>query len=139
MTPLARVFSTAPPGGFGSAGGLRRRRLSPFRRIAAPAALLLLCLPALLSASGATAWEMNSFTDFLKGRFNGVSLSRDGRLTLGPKLDPLFASDQPVVWRIDEGPDGTLYAATGNRGRVYKIDRSGQASVLLLDRQYRAC
>ena len=81
-------------------------------------------------ASGTTAWEMSSYADFIRGNFDGISLSRDGRITLGPKIDPIFTSDQPVVWAAAEAPDGTLYAATGNRGRVYKIDRSGKSSLL---------
>jgi hypothetical protein len=81
-------------------------------------------------ASGTTAWEMNSWADFIRGKFDGISLSRDGRITLGPKIDPFFTSDQPVVWAAAEGPDGAIYAATGNRGRVYKIDRAGKSSLL---------
>ncbi|MGA7234619.1 MAG: hypothetical protein WBY44_02995 [Bryobacteraceae bacterium] len=81
-------------------------------------------------ASGTTAWEMSSYADFIRGKFDGISLSRDGRITLGPKIDPVFTSDQPVVWAAAEGPDGAIYAATGNRGRVYKIDRAGKSSLL---------
>jgi hypothetical protein len=83
-----------------------------------------------LSASSTTAWELNSYADFIRGRFDGVSLSRDGRLTLAPKLDTLFSSDQPVVWSVAQGPDGTLYAATGHRGRVYRIEASGKSSLV---------
>ncbi len=81
-------------------------------------------------ASGTTAWEMSSYADFIRGKFDGISLSRDGRLTLGPKIDTVFTSDQPVVWAAAEAPDGAIYAATGNRGRVYKIDRAGKSSLL---------
>jgi sugar lactone lactonase YvrE len=81
-------------------------------------------------ASGTTTWEMNSYSDFIRGRFSGISLGRDGRVTLAPKVDPVFASDQPAIWSIARGPDGTLYAATGNRGRVYKIDSAGKSTLL---------
>jgi hypothetical protein len=91
------------------------------------AAALLAALPAY--GSGATAWEMSTYADFIRGKFDGISLSRDGRITLGPKIDPLFTSGQPVVWAAAEGPDGTVYAATGNRGRIYKIDRSGTGTL----------
>ncbi|HEX3877463.1 MAG TPA: hypothetical protein VHW24_10785 [Bryobacteraceae bacterium] len=89
-----------------------------------------LILAASAFASGTTAWEMSSYADFIKGKFDGISLSRDGRVTLGPKMDPVFVSDQPVVWAVAEGPDGSLYAATGNRGRIYKVDRAGKATLL---------
>ena len=81
-------------------------------------------------ASGTTVWEMNSYADFVRGRFQGISLSRDGRLSLAPKLDTVFSSDQPVIWSVAQGPDGSLYAATGHRGRVYRIDRAGKSTLL---------
>src|SRR5271155_3118319 len=97
------------------------------RALVSIVALLLLAAPAF--PSGSTAWEMTSYADFVRGHFDGISLSRDGRLTLGPKLDTVFTSDQPVIWSVAEAPDGSLYAATGNRGRVYKIDRAGKSSL----------
>ncbi len=68
---------------------------------------------------------MTSFSDFVKGKFDGVSLGRDGRLSLAPKLDTLFTSEQPVIWSVASGPDGALYAATGHRGRVFRIEQNG--------------
>ena len=89
--------------------------------------------PAVFS-SGTTAWEMNSYQDFVRGRFDGVSLSREGRLSLAPKVETVFTSDQPVIWAVAQGPDRTLYAATGHRGRVYRIDKSGKV-IAALDRR----
>ena len=37
---------------------------------------------------------MNSYQDFIRGRFEGLSLTRDGRMTVAPKMDTLFSSDQ---------------------------------------------
>jgi hypothetical protein len=99
------------------------------RFLARAAALAAIAVPASF-ASQTAAWEMNSYGDFIRGRFSGVSLSRDGRLSIAPKLDTVFSSDQPVVWGVAQGPDGSLYAATGHRGRVYRIDRTGKASLL---------
>jgi hypothetical protein len=81
-------------------------------------------------ASATTAWEMTSYADFIRGQFQGVSLSRDGRLTLAPKVDTLFSSGQAVVWSVAEGANGVLYVATGHRGRVYQVDPSGASSLL---------
>ena len=77
---------------------------------------------------------MTSYADFVRGRFDGVSLSREGRLSLAPKVETVFTSDQPVIWSVAQAPDGTLYAATGHRGRVYRIDRAGKI-VAALDRR----
>ncbi|MBX5494641.1 MAG: hypothetical protein IRZ15_04845 [Bryobacteraceae bacterium] len=89
----------------------------------------LALLPALHAAS-TTTWELNSYEDFLRGKFSGVSLSRSGRLTLAPQLETLFASDQAAVWCIAKAADATLYLGTGHRGRIYKVDPSGKASLL---------
>jgi hypothetical protein len=59
-----------------------------------------------------------------------VSLSREGRLSLSPKVDTLFSGDQPVIWAMAQGPDGVLYAATGHRGRLYRIEGEGKSTLL---------
>jgi hypothetical protein len=83
-----------------------------------------------LNAATSTTWEMNSYQDFVKGRFSGVALDQDGRLTLAPSLDTLFSSGQPVIWSVVKGLDGSYYAGTGHRGRVYKIGADGKSSLL---------
>src|SRR5260370_38413370 len=103
------------------------------RRYALPAgALAALCaaLVPVVFASGTVAWEMNSYGDFVRGRFEGISLSREGRLSLAPKIDTIFSSDHPVIWSVAQAPDGTLYAATGHRGRIYRIDAAGKSTLL---------
>src|SRR6185295_7752889 len=107
-------------------GGSKRMR----RRKRTRPVLALLFSGAALHASSTTAWEMNTYQDFIRGRFQGVSLSRDGRLMLAPKVETFFSSDQPVVWGIAESPDGSLYVATGHRGRLFRVDPSGKATVI---------
>lgn len=92
--------------------------------------LIALALSTCLWGSATTAWEMNTYQDFIRGRFQGVSLNRDGRLTLAPKMETVFSSDQPIVWSIAQAPDGSLYAGTGHRGRLFRVDRSGSSSLL---------
>lgn len=104
------------------------KRARPFRRLLGAAALL--AFTPSLYPSGTTAWEMNSYADFVRGRFESMSLSREGRLSLAPKIDNVFSSDQSVIWSVAQSSDGTLYAATGHRGRVYRIDPAGKSSLL---------
>ena len=73
---------------------------------------------------------MNSYQDFIRGRFQGISLTRDGQLTVAPKIDTLFTSDQPIVWSLAQSRDGAIYAATGHRGRLYEIDKAGKSRLL---------
>ncbi len=89
-------------------------------------ALALCCIaPAWLPAATTTTWEMNSYQDFLKGHFAGTALDRDGKLRLAPKLETLFSSGQPAIWSVVQAPDGSFYAGTGHRGRVYHVTASG--------------
>jgi hypothetical protein len=92
--------------------------------------LLALVLIAPTFAATTTTWEMTGYQDFLRGRLNGLSLTRDGRLILGPKLDTVFTSDQPQIWSLAQAADGSLYVGTGNRGRLYKIDPAGKSSLV---------
>ena len=94
--------------------------------------LLLLPLTAalLLRASSPAAWELSTFADFIKGTFDGVSLGRDGKLSIAPTLTTLFASGQQAIWTVATAPDGAIYAATGHRGRVFRVEPSGASSLL---------
>ena len=99
-------------------------------RVLGAAMAMLMAGAGALPASSPAFWEMTSYQDFIKGKFDAISLSRDGRLSLAPKLDTVFASGQPVIWSIAQAADGTIYAGTGHRGRVYKVTPSGQSSIL---------
>jgi hypothetical protein len=92
--------------------------------------VMLAVFARLACAATTTTWEMNGYQDFLRGRLSGLSLTRDGKLTLGPKLDTIFTSDQPEIWTVAKAPDGALYLGTGNGGRLYKIDASGKSSLV---------
>src|SRR6476660_9514637 len=91
---------------------------------------LLAFTAAVLNASSTATREMNSYQDFIHGRFQGISLTREGRLALAPKIESIFSSDQPVVWSVAPAPDGSLYVATGHRGRLYRMDQSGKSSLV---------
>ncbi len=90
----------------------------------------LLALASCSFAATTTTWEMTGYQDFLRGRMNGLALTRDGRLMLGSKLDPIFDSGQPEIWSVAQAPDGSLYLGTGHRGRLYKLDAAGKSSLV---------
>jgi hypothetical protein len=83
-----------------------------------------------LAAATTATWEMNTYQDFLKGRFEGLSLDLNGRLTVAPKLETVFSSGQPTIWSIARAPDGSIYAGTGHRGRVYQVAASGSSNLV---------
>jgi sugar lactone lactonase YvrE len=88
-----------------------------------------LCLS--LSAATTATWEMGSYNDFLRGKLTGLSLNRDGKLALAPRLDSIYDSEQPQVWAVARGNDGSLYLGTGHRGRVFRFEPGSRKSTLL--------
>jgi hypothetical protein len=92
--------------------------------------ILPFCAAACLWAGGPTAWESNTFSDFVKGRFEGVSLTRDGRLVLAPQLESLASTGDAGIWSVVTSPDGTIYFATGHRGRVYMRKPGAEPTLL---------
>jgi hypothetical protein len=93
-------------------------------------ALAFAAMTVSLTAATTATWEMNTYQDLLRGRLDGLSLDRDGRLTVAPKLETVFSSGQPTIWSIARGPDGSIYAGTGHRGRVYQITPSGASNLV---------
>jgi hypothetical protein len=73
---------------------------------------------------------MNGYPDFSRGRFSGLSISYDGKLSLGPALTTVFDSGQAEVWSVAPAPDGSIYIGTGNRGRLFRVDASGAGSLV---------
>ena len=59
-----------------------------------------------------------------------MALSRNGVLSVAPSLDLLFGTGQAYLWNLARAEDGTIYAGTGNQGRLYRIDLSGKGEIL---------
>jgi hypothetical protein len=93
-------------------------------------ALILMGLAGSLCGSSPAFWELSNYAEFLKGKFEHVAVSRDGVLSVAPALDTVFASGQAYLWSLARTPDGTIYAGTGNHGRLYQVDTAGKAKVL---------
>lgn len=88
------------------------------------------CAAALCFAGSSSVWESNTYSDFLKGRFYGVSLTRDGRLTLAPRLETAVETGEAGVWSLVTAADGAVYFSTGHRGRVYRWKAGEKPAVL---------
>lgn len=85
---------------------------------------------AVVQAASPTAWEMTSYQDFLKSRFKNLSLTRDGRVTVAPRLTTVLSADEPVLWTAVSAANGDIFVATGHRGRLYRVPVSGQPQVM---------
>lgn len=67
--------------------------------------------------------------EFLKGEFKGVSVGSDGRLAPAPGHREIFDTTEAYVYDLIPWRGGIL-AATGNNGKIFHLDSSGNGSVL---------
>jgi hypothetical protein len=99
-------------------------------RYKAPANLFL----ALILATAALAvtpqfWENFTQADLLKGSFDHVSLTPDGKILPAPAYELFYDTGQPYIFSMVRDRTGNLYAGTGDEGKVFKIDPQGKGSV----------
>ncbi len=81
------------------------------------------------TAATSTVWEVNGFSDFLKGRLVNLALSADGILQPGPAIRWSTALEQPALWCLAAAADGSVFASTGHSGKVYRISVDGKAAL----------
>lgn len=91
-----------------------------------------------LVASGAWAkvdtWRREGSSAFSKCKRDGVVLSDSGELRLGRAVKPLGTLSASHVWDLAKTKDGTLFAATGDEGKVYRREpREGASWTLAYD------
>ena len=92
--------------------------------------ILLVILAGAAEAVQPKIWREDSQTAFEKGKVDGVSLTREGTVTLSSELNRVTETEEAFVWSLAEGPKGELYFGTGNQGRVYRVKRGGAPELL---------
>ncbi|HEV2904161.1 MAG TPA: hypothetical protein VGW32_03890, partial [Pyrinomonadaceae bacterium] len=75
-------------------------------------------------------WETSGRTELLKGDARGVSISDTGVLTLAPRLNEVFNTDQAFVWSSAVDNQGNVYLGTGHDGKLYRVTPDGRGSLL---------
>jgi ligand-binding sensor domain-containing protein len=92
--------------------------------------VLVLAVPAL--AVGPSMWRHTSEADFQPGTFENVVATNLGDLKLSRAIKTLLEQNPDVssVYAIVESPDGVIYAGTGPRGVLMKIDNGEVSKVL---------
>lgn len=93
-------------------------------RAAVAATALSAC--AVLYAATPTFWTVSTQTDFLKGDVEDLSIDSDGRVFLGPSASVLAETAAPFLWTVLATPDGSLFAGSGNEGKVLKVTKDGK-------------
>lgn len=91
--------------------------------------VLAFCLPLTLFGAGARFWHVATQAEFLRGEVTNLSVDLHGRLVLGPEATPVASVASPFLWAIAPGPEGSVFAGTGNDGQVLRINADGTQSV----------
>ena len=81
-----------------------------------------------LSAATPTFWTVASQVEFLKGDVEGLSIDSDGRVFPGPTAAVITETAAPFLWTVIGGPDGTLWAGSGNEGKVLRVGKDGKVT-----------
>ena len=98
-----------------------------WRRVALCATLLCAATLALVAATP-TFWTVSTQADFLKGDVEDLSIDSDGRVFLGPSATVVAETAAPFLWSIVAASDGTVFAGSGNEGKVLKVGKDGKVT-----------
>jgi hypothetical protein len=74
-------------------------------------------------------WMFRTYDDFLRGKFDGVSVSADGLLSLALREETIGGPTEDFYLSFLMTPDGIGYLGTGHEGKVYRIDREGKVEL----------
>ncbi|MDI6697808.1 MAG: hypothetical protein QME85_02580 [Candidatus Saccharicenans sp.] len=91
--------------------------------------MVLLLAVSELQAVVPRKWELRSREDFLKGKFTGASLSSDGVLSIGPRLEKLDLPAEEFYLSLAPGPDGSYFLGTGHGGKIYRLGKDKKAEL----------
>lgn len=92
--------------------------------------LISFCFPATSFAGEPVVWEMSSRTELLKGEARGVSVTDNGTLTLAPRFDQVFNTEQAYVWCAATDSAGNVYLGTGHDGKVFRVTPDGKGTLV---------
>ncbi len=84
-------------------------------------ALILAAAPA-LEAAQPQFWRIEGARDFLEGEVQGLSIDSEGRVRLAPASRALHDPEVPNLWCVATDAKGTLFAGSGNDGKVFRIE-----------------
>lgn len=91
-------------------------------RLLAPARWAVVAVSFVGTAAFATdvaTWRIDSADGFRDGHREGVVVSESGQVSLSNQIKTTPKLDAAHVWDLALAGDGTLYAATGDAGRIY--------------------
>lgn len=94
------------------------------------AVVLASALQASLGAVETAFWQVGTFDEFLEGTLSGVSISKDGELTLAPEARALFNPEEALALSLAGDRSKNLYVGTGHQGKVFRLDAEGKGTLI---------
>jgi hypothetical protein len=92
------------------------------------AALFLAPLPC--EAAKVKVWHHHAAADYDKAHFKNAVVSSEGTLRLARELKLLADLDATHIWDVVEDKKGNLFVATGNEGKLFKVNPEGKVSLV---------
>ena len=92
----------------------------------------LLLAVLVLGAAWAAApqkWTFRSYDEFLRGRFDGVSLTAEGVLSLAPREEKIDGPTEEFYLSFLVTLDGTTFVGTGHSGRIFRLGKDGKGEL----------
>ena len=109
---------------------MQRPFLTSFVTAFVVASVCATVFPSSALAGEPVVWEMSARAELLKGEARGVSITDNGLLTLAPKLDKVFDTEQPYIWSAAADAAGNIYLGTGHDGRLFRVTADGKGALL---------
>jgi hypothetical protein len=109
---------------------MQRPFLTSFITALVVASVCATVFPGSALAGEPVVWEMSARAELLKGEARGVSITDNGLLTLAPKLDQVFDTEQPYIWSAASDSAGNIYLGTGHDGRLFRVTADGKGALL---------
>lgn len=99
------------------------------RRILVVVSIALVFLAQALQGVTPQKWETRSKDDFLKGKFDGISVSYEGILSLSPKEERIEGPTEEFYLSLLVAAEDVIYLGTGHGGKIYRIGKGGASEL----------
>src|SRR5262249_12969561 len=91
---------------------------------------VVLVVPLCVQAGKVKVWHHNSPSSYDKAEIKKLVMTSEGALRLARQIRRLAEIDVAHVGALAEDARGSLYAATGNEGKLFKIGKDGQVRLI---------
>ncbi len=91
--------------------------------------LLIIFSASTTLASEPKVWSVNTLEDVLKGESKGVSISDSGTITVAPKFEEIYNTEEQYIWSSDIDNAGNIFLGTGGEGKIFRVDKNGNGEL----------